>query len=89
MRLFVYPSIKARRSIAVIECDKVTKTKATVPSNVNLEGIKPGMIACPGEGRNVDRSTIYVIAEVGKGNLTFESGTPVVVETTPPEDQSP
>jgi len=89
MRLFIYPSIKARRSIAVIECDKVTKTKATVPSNINLAGIKPGMVCHPGEGRQVDRSTIYVIAEVAKGNLIFESGSPVAVDAVPEEGQKP
>lgn len=89
MRLFVYPTIKAQKAIAVIECEKVTKTKATLSTNVNLSGIEPGMIVCPGEGRQVDRSTIYVIAEVGKNNLTFEGGTSVMVETTPPEDQNP
>lgn len=88
MRLFVYPSIKARRAIAVLECDKMTKTKATVPSHISLDHIQPGMVCHPGEGRNVDRSTIYMIADVAKGSLTFESGSSAA-ETTPPEGQNP
>lgn len=83
MRLFVYPTIKTQKAIAVIECEKVTKTKATLSTDVDLSGIKPGMIACPGEGRQVDRSTIYVVAEAHKDSLIFgdaPKSTPDILE---------
>lgn len=79
MRLFVYPTEKARRAIAVLDCLNLTKGKATIPSNVNLDFMQPGMVCYPAEGRQVDRSTTYVVAEVRKDGLIFEGakkGTP-------------
>jgi len=79
MRLFVYPTEKARRAIIVLDCKSVTKGKATVPSHINLDHIQPGMVCCPGTGRQADRSTTYVVAKVIKDGLIFEGaekGTP-------------
>jgi hypothetical protein len=61
----------------VVECEKVTRAQATVPAHMSIESIRPGMVAFPGAGRKVDRSTMYVVAKVeqkktGLSMITFE-----------------
>jgi hypothetical protein len=92
MRLFVYSSAKAPKPLAVFECDKVTKAKATVPAR--LDSIKPGMVCCLGEGRTADRTTMYVVANVdskktGLSTLIFETKEAPARGNPPDEGQNP
>ena len=89
MRLFVYKTAKAPKSLAVFECEKVTKGKATVSEHVNIASVQPGMVCCPGEGRKVDRSTMYVVIDVERNNIVFDKEALTGIDTPPDEDAKP
>ena len=78
MRLFVYKTAKASKALAVFECEKVAKGKATVYPNVDIQAVKPGMVCCPGEGRKADRATEYVVVDVERNTIVFEKETGTV-----------
>jgi len=88
MRLFVYQTAKSPKALAVFECEKFSKSKATIPAHVNIESVKPDMVCCPGEGRQVDRDTTYVVISVERNTILFdrEMGTP---QTFPLAEEEP
>jgi len=88
MRLFVFKTAKAHKPVAVIECEKVTKSKATAPKHVSLASIQPGMVCCPGEGRDPDRSTMYVVIDVEGNHIVFEKEALTGVVYTPEEKET-
>lgn len=89
MRLYVFKTAKAHKAIAVFEYDKITKGKATITKGVSLASIQPGMVCCPGEGREPDRSTTYVVLEVEGNHIVFEKEALSGVTYTPLEEEGP
>ena len=88
MRLFVYKTAKASKALAVFECEKVAKGKATVYPNVDIQAVKPGMVCCPGEGRKADRSTTYVVIGVERNSIVFERETGTAHSPPPAEEDA-
>lgn len=89
MRLFVYQTAKSPKSVAVLECEKVTKSKATVTKGVSLISIQPGMVCCPGEGRKADRSITYQVLDVEGNTIVFEKEALSGLVYTPAEEEGP
>lgn len=89
MRLFVFKTAKARKALAVLECEKVTKAKATIAKGVSLINIQPGMICCQGEGREPDRATTYQVLNIEGNHIIFEKEAPTGVVYDPIEEEGP
>jgi len=89
MRLFVYKTAKANKPVAVFECEKIAKNKATIAKGVSLISIQPGMVCCPGEGREADRSTAYVVIDVEGNHIVFEKEALTGVVYTPTQEEGP
>ena len=73
MRAYIYPTIRALKPTVALDCERVTKARATIPAHVNLQNVKPGMIFRLARGRQADFGSTQVIAKVERGAIFFET----------------
>ncbi len=87
-RAYIYPTLRAVRAVMALECTRLYTGEATVPGNVDLSSLQPGMILRPaGKDGKPDFTKYQVISEVSqrKGGSTIRMGQRMPKEEMPPE----